>query len=171
MVGQGIEPVTRVLHQRIAPCTEKVAGYLDIQPGTEIVDIQRLRFVNDEPIQLVTTYIPYDICPGLISIDLTRRSLYEYLRTEHGIVIARGSRFIEAVAANENEAALLEIERSAPLIMLDSVSYTADGRPVEYYHALHRGDRSRFEVDLVAVEDSDMGHIEAGSGITLKSKS
>jgi hypothetical protein len=33
--------------------------------------------------------------------------------------------------------------------MLDSISYLEDGRAVEYYHALHRGDRSRFEVELV----------------------
>jgi hypothetical protein len=28
------------------------------------------------------------------------------------------------------------------------VTYLADGRPVEYFVATHRGDRSRFEVDL-----------------------
>ena len=32
--------------------------------------------------------------------------------------------------------------------MLDSVSYLKDGTPIEYYHALHRSDRLRFEVDL-----------------------
>ena len=51
------------------------------------------------------------------------------------------------------EAELLDIERGAPLLMLDSVSYDESGRPIEYYHAVHRGDRSRFEVELIRMHD------------------
>ena len=112
-------------------------------------------FINDEPIQLVTTYLPYDMCPKLADVDLTNRSLYEYLEKECNIVITRGKRFIEAVIANESEAAILGIERGAPLLLLDSVSYSQDGQPIEYYHALHRGDRSRFEVELVRLNDKE----------------
>jgi len=113
-----------------------------------------LRFINEEPIQLVTTYIPYEICPALASIDLTNCSLYEYLEKEYEIFITKGRRFIEAVLANDFEAELLGIERGAPLLMLDSISYSDDGIPIEYYHALHRGDRSRFEVELVRSRES-----------------
>jgi len=35
------------------------------------------------------------------------------------------------------------------LILLKSVSYLEDGGPVEYFEAKHRGDRSRFEVELI----------------------
>jgi GntR family transcriptional regulator len=101
----------------------------------------------------VTTYIPYHILPSLATADLTNRSLYEFLETEGGIILARGRRYIEAVLANETEAALLGIERGSPLLMLDSVSYGVSDLPIEYYHALHRGDRSRFEVELVRLKD------------------
>jgi GntR family transcriptional regulator len=155
MTERGLKPLTKVLHSKVVPCTEKVARFLEIGPGTQVIDIQRLRFVNGEPIQLVTTYVPNTICPALATIDLTDKSLYEFLEKECGILIAKSRRYIEAVPANENEAMLLEINRGVPLIMLDSISYTSDGRPVEYYHALHRGDRSRFEVELLAFHDSE----------------
>ncbi len=155
MVEKGLKPVTRVLHQEVVPITEKVARYLGVSTGIQVIDIQRLRFINDEPIQLVTTYLPYDMCPKLADVDLTNRSLYEYLEKECNIVITRGKRFIEAVIANESEAAILGIERGAPLLLLDSVSYSQDGQPIEYYHALHRGDRSRFEVELVRLNDNE----------------
>ena len=48
----------------------------------------------------------------------------------------------------EREAELLQVEERDPMVLLDSVTYLKDGTPVEYYHAIHRGDRSRFEVDL-----------------------
>jgi GntR family transcriptional regulator len=75
--------------------------------------------------------------------------LYEYLETECGLSLARGQRTIEAVAADARQARLLRVRKGAPLVFLQSVSYLADGRPIEYYLALHRGDRSRFEVELV----------------------
>ena len=82
-------------------------------------------------------------------MDLTNRSLYQYLEAECGLFIVRGRRLIEAVAANDLESKLLQVERGSPLVMLDSISYLDDGRPIEYYHAVYRGDRSRFEVELV----------------------
>jgi len=60
-----------------------------------------------------------------------------------------GHRYIGVSLANEYEAGLLGIEVGSPLIELDSVSYMEDGRPLEYFHALHRGDRTKFEVNLV----------------------
>ena len=155
MKERGLNPVTKVLYQEIIPAPAKVAGYLEIPVGTEIVDIKRLRYIQDEPIQLVTTYIPCAISPDLVHVDLSDRSLYEYLETENGVKIMRGIRYIEAVLANQEEADLLEIEEGDPLIMLDSISYAASGQVFEYYHALHRGDRSRFEVDLVRLDEDN----------------
>ncbi len=155
MVERGMRPATHVLHRDVTPAGEKVARFLDIGPDEKVVDLLRLRSVNEEPIQLVTSYIPLEICPALATVDLTNRSLYEFMETECGIFIAKGRRYVEAVLANETEASLLGIERGAPLLMLDSISYSETGKPIEYYHALHRGDRSRFEVELLRVREAD----------------
>lgn len=163
MVERGLKPGTKVLHQDVIPSNEKVARFLNIKPGEQVVDILRLRSINEEPIQLVTTYIPYELCPALASVDLTNRSLYEFLEKECGIFIARGIRYIEAVLPNETEIALLGIERVTPLLMLDSISFSENGQPIEYYHALHRGDRSRFEVELFRFRESEPNIAEYGS--------
>jgi GntR family transcriptional regulator len=158
MIERGLEPVTKVLHQNVIPSNEKVAGFLHLIPGEKVIDLQRLRFINGEPIQLVSSFIPFEICPSLATVDLTNLSLYEYLEKVYKIIITKGQRYIEAVLANESEAALLNVDRGSPLLMLDSISYSKDNRPIEYYHALHRGDRSRFEVELVRSRESDNNH-------------
>ncbi len=170
MVERGLKPGSKVLYQNVSPASEKVARFLNINPSDRVIDIQRLRYINDEPIQLVTTYVPFEICPGLASVDLTNRSLYEYLEKECGIFIAKGQRYIEAVLANEHEATLLGIDRGAPLLMLDSVSFSEDGRPIEYYHALHRGDRSRFEVELVRLREPGSRTSELAGNFSAASK-
>jgi GntR family transcriptional regulator len=151
MTERGTPPVSRVLKQSVTPASAKIAAFLKLDSATPVIEIERLRFVKKEPIVLVTTYIPYSLCPELIHTDLTRQSLYAVLEKQFGLMVAHGDRSIEAVAANEREAQLLEIELRSPLILLNSVSYLEDGTPVEYYHAIHRGDRSRFTVELVRV--------------------
>ena len=151
METRGHKPESKVLKQDRVKAPKKVAAYLAIEEGDPVIQIDRLRYVNKEPIVLVTTYLPYQICPELLEVDLANRSLYEYLEEVHGIQIARGRRTLEAVGANKVEAELLDVPIGAPLILLDSVSYLADDTPVEYYHALHRGDRSRFETELIRV--------------------
>lgn len=149
MEAKGHAPESKVLRQEKVPASKKVAAYLEIEEGDPVIQIDRLRFVNQEPIVLVTTFLPFELAPELVEVDLSNQSLYAYLENIHGIQIARGKRFLEAVLANQLEAELLQVDNGSPLILLDSVSYLADDTPLEYYHALHRGDRSRFEVDLI----------------------
>jgi GntR family transcriptional regulator len=149
MIRQGYTPVSRTLKQALIPATEKIAAHLRLPVGTEVIELRRLRFVNNSPIQLLSTYLPATLCPIVLHADFTYQSLYALLRTECGVTIASGKRSIEAVLANKEEARLLEIPLGAPLILLDSVTYDDSGRAIEYYHAVHRSDRARFEVDLV----------------------
>ncbi|MFV1949741.1 MAG: GntR family transcriptional regulator [Anaerolineales bacterium] len=153
MVAKGHRPMTDVLKQEKVLATKKVAAFLDLTPGTAVIQIDRLRFINQEPIVYVTTYLPFDLCPALLDVDLSNQSLYAYLEQEHGLLIARGKRFLEAVIANQLEAELLKIDIGAPLLLLNSVSYLPDGKPIEYFHAVHRGDRSKFETELVRVSN------------------
>jgi DNA-binding GntR family transcriptional regulator len=43
---------------------------------------------------------------------------------------------------------LLEIGVGAPLLQIESITYTPEGKPVEYFLAKRRGDRTRFELEL-----------------------
>lgn len=151
MVARGLRPLTKVLKQEIVPASAKVAGRLAISPGDPVVEIVRLRSIQREPMLLVTTYLPSARCPNLVHADLANHSLYAYLEDECHLTLARGHRSLEAILADEQVAELLGVKKGSPLILLESVSYLTDGAPIEYFHALHRGDRSRFEVELIRV--------------------
>ncbi|OGO18353.1 MAG: GntR family transcriptional regulator [Chloroflexi bacterium RBG_16_48_8] len=149
MVDRGYEPETEVLEQVITNASSKVANYLKLREGTPVLKLTRKRSVKGEAIVLVTTYLPHNLCKGLENEDFRKQSLYEVLETKYGIFIVSGRRTVEAVSANEYEARMLGIDKGAPLILLHSISYLENGMPIEYYHAVHRGDRTRFEVELV----------------------
>lgn len=128
--------------------TQRIAQVLQVRTNTKVILLRRLRFVDGAPFQLVSSYIPYRLCPALLDGDFRDQSLYRFLE-EQGIFLSRGYRTIEAVRATENDARKLDLEVGAPLIRIESIGYTEDGTPVEYYDAVHRGDRARFRVELV----------------------
>lgn len=149
MLAQGRVPRTRVLDQRVVPAPKVVASELGIPEGTPVVMIDRVRSVDGEPIVLVTTYLPHARVPGLETIDLTDASLYQTLASAYGLVIERGRRMLESIAATASCADELDLEPGDPVLFLRSVTFTADGQAIEYYEARHRGDRTVLEVDLV----------------------
>jgi GntR family transcriptional regulator len=156
MEKRGYEVTTRILKQELTPASRTVAGALEVEMNTRVITISRLRMLNGEPSVYVTTYIPQDMCPDLLKADLENKSLYTFLE-QHGcgLQMHRGHRYIGVSLANDYEASLLHIEVGSPLIELDSITYLQDGRPMEYFHALHRGDRTRFEVELIKFRETD----------------
>ncbi|MBL8132288.1 MAG: GntR family transcriptional regulator [Anaerolineae bacterium] len=155
MVEQGLQPVTQVLKQHVVAASPVVAGYLKLEPGTPVIEVERVRSVQNVPIVVVTTYLPYNLCPNLVTDDLNNQSLYALLENRYQITITRGRRTIQAVLAEGQEAKLLEVSKGAPLFRLDSISYLSDGTAVEYYFAYHRGDRSQFEVELIRTREAN----------------
>jgi GntR family transcriptional regulator len=149
---RGYKVTTKIEQLKVEHVSPRIADMLRIAAGEPVIRLSRLRKLNNEPSAYVTTYIPQAICPQLLETDLENKSLYTFLE-KYGLELHKGHRYIGVTLANEYEASLLNIEVGAPLIELDHVTYLKDGRPLEYFHALHRGDRSKFEVELVRFND------------------
>jgi GntR family transcriptional regulator len=139
---------SEVRRLEVVPADEVIAAKLEIDPGSPVIVLERLRFVDDEPWVLTVTYLPEDLAPGLVEEDLTDKSLYGLLESTYGVKLVRGRRAVEAAVANAALARSLGVSRGAPVLVLSSVSVGEGDRPVEYFVAHHRGDRSRFEVEL-----------------------
>ena len=147
MQEQGYQIETKVLNLSVIPTPYKVSRELRLRSEEPVIVLDRLRTILKEPILVVTSYLPEKLCPSLIEEDFTYNSLYQILRDKYDIQIAHAKRVMEAVAANEIEANLLNVRSGVPLLLIESTAYLEDGTPIEYFKARHRGDRTRFEVD------------------------
>lgn len=148
MESQGLYFVTQILQQEVLPAPDTVAAHLKISPGTPVHVLMRLRSVQDGKVLVSTTYLPEALCPDLIHDDLTTYSLYRWLHTKYGLTIAHAERSLEAVAAQEWQAKLLDVTVGSPLLLLESVVYLPNGKPLEYSQTFHRGDRTRVTIDF-----------------------
>lgn len=133
-------------HERVSADAE-VAEALEVLVGATVVVLERLRHVDGEPWSLSTTWMPDDIGTATLGVDLTEASLYRLLRSQ-GVVATHGVRSAEATVATHEQAKHLGVSAGSALLRLRSISRDDTDRPIEYFIAHHRGDRSRFEFQL-----------------------
>lgn len=126
----------------------RAAAKLQLEPLEQVVFLERLGRVEGEPIVLAVTYLPAALCPGLPEEDLTNRSLYQVLEQKYGLRLDRATRTLEPAPADEYEAQWLNIQKGAPIHLMQTVAYLEDGRPIEYSKLRFRGDRSRFVFEV-----------------------
>ncbi|HEX2944939.1 MAG TPA: GntR family transcriptional regulator [Clostridia bacterium] len=148
MKKKGLTPSTKVLEKEIIKCDEKVSHALGVETGSDVIKLTRLRSADNEPVVFISTYVPYSICPGLLSYDMENESLYEIIEKESDMLVSRADRTLELVSAGEFEAKLLKIRKGSPIQFIESVVYLENDTPVVYSHAKYRGDRSKFSVEL-----------------------
>jgi GntR family transcriptional regulator len=146
--ARGQQLVTTVLRLETELVSPYVADILGLAPGAEIVLLERLRIVDGVPWQLNTAYMPYALCAPLLELDMSQRSLYEVLEQDLALELHRGQRSVEAGIAGEVVAEHLAIRTNDPVLILSGATYLTDGRPIEHFVGIHRGDRSRFDVEL-----------------------
>ena len=172
MTARGFKVNNDILGQKKIPASPRVAKKLGLEVGEEVIVLRRLRKLNNEPTVLDRTYIPYKLCPGLLNENLVSKSLYSCIEGKYNLKINRGTRYIEATIATKEEAELLNVKKGSPLLYIESINMLDNGVPIEYYIALHRGDRSRLVTELKRIKSFDeIGTIPLDSilsGILIK---
>jgi GntR family transcriptional regulator len=113
------------------------------ETDTEVVVLDRVLSVDGEPRTRVLALLRPAAVPGIETVSMENRSLYETLRRRYGIALTSAERWIEAVSATEDLARLLNIPPGSAVLMIESVSCDQNGTPVELYYATHRTDRAR----------------------------
>lgn len=160
ITAQGGSVESTVLRHEQVPAPAVVAQGLGLEPGTDVVMLERLREVNGERWSLSTTYLPVRIGRLIEGADLEHGSLYEVLDT-HGVRPAAGERTVEAVVPDDRERSLLGLAPGTPALRLTSATFDAGGEPLEFFSALHRGDRSRFVFQMDPMTEAGrLVHVE-----------
>jgi GntR family transcriptional regulator len=144
--GRRIQSTVRKLER--VPAGGPIARELALVEGDPVILLDRIRYIDGELWTANTTYLPYELCPELLDEDMTRQSLYELLENKYRITIATAKRSVEAILASTSIAKALGIGEGAAVLVLRSISFTDDGRPVEYFVSYYPGEKSLFEVTL-----------------------
>ncbi|QKZ22945.1 GntR family transcriptional regulator [Streptomyces chartreusis] len=144
--AMGREATGHVVSQEYHPATKEDAVRLQLSAGTPVLHVLRVRGLDGEPVLLERTVYADWISPAVESIEADCASVTQRLYEDTGLVFAYGEHVIDAVSAGAQDADLLGIRRTSPLLRVRRVTTTREGRPVEWSDDRYRSDAVSFSV-------------------------
>ena len=129
--GAQIFPESDVLSAVIADAGPEERTKLDLPSGARVIRIRRSRSLQGRRVIIETVVVSAAMFSGLESSDIPN-NLYDTYARQFGVTISGGEESLKAVLASQEEAQLLGLAPSAPLLQIDRVATGLDGRPVEW---------------------------------------
>ncbi|SJZ85084.1 transcriptional regulator, GntR family [Enhydrobacter aerosaccus] len=139
---------TRILRKTVTCATDDIAQQLGLEAGDQMIAIEAVRSVDEQPFCVQSQFLPYAIVP-YVAADYNEGSLHGFLADRGGIKLGRLGSMISTMLPDEGDAQLLRIDPSQPVLQVRSLNMdTATGRPVEYCVTRFRGDRLELRVQF-----------------------
>lgn len=143
----GADPITQVVCCEVITPNDEICKALNITKREQVIHLVRVRSINDEPIVVAKTYMPYQICSFVLEHNMEKESLYEVLASKEQTCIIKAKRTIEAVLSSQYEADLLNIKKGNALQVIKTTASNKEDIVIEYTIAKYRGDRNLFIVE------------------------
>lgn len=147
LVESGRMPRTSVLEWVLEAATPGIAAALGLAEGDQVVHIRRLRMLGDEPLAIMTNWLPPDLAPS--REELSEQGLYARLRAAD-VRIAVGVQQIGARLATADEARLLNEPTGAALLTMQRTAYDARNRAVEFGKHVYRASMYSYDQTVFA---------------------
>ncbi|MFC7752507.1 GntR family transcriptional regulator [Tsukamurella soli] len=121
-----------------------VARRLDVDPGTTVLYLERLRTLDGEPLSVDCSHLTADIGAELVTMDLGSRDVFELIELIVGMPLGVSEVAVHAVNAESDVADVLGLAARDAVFTVDRLTRLADGRPVDLETLHIRGDRMSF---------------------------
>lgn len=127
-----------------------VARSLQMKAGDMVVEVRRVLHFSGQPVVLDDIWLPGHMFKGLTADRLSeyRGPMYGLFESEFGVRMIRAEEKLRAVAADETEARLLEVELGTPLLSVERLAFTYGDQPVELRRGLYRTDHHFYRNEL-----------------------
>jgi GntR family transcriptional regulator len=139
-----------IAHRRhwVEPASPGEAALLELEPGQDVLVIERVRTAEGKPVVLSRDLFPSRLVAGHPQAveAMLERSIYDVLERDLGIVIHHGVARFRPVRADYSVAGRLGVPRGELLLYLWQVDYAQDGTPVISSHEFHLADAFDFTV-------------------------
>jgi GntR family transcriptional regulator len=148
---EGMTPSSRLLDAGlIVSPTPALIEVMGLQPGDEVVKLERLRLVNNVPLALHTAYLNHRLCPQVLQHNLADESLFELLRSEYGLRLTQAEQQVYAALAGEREMELLGLSYPAAVLRAERKTFLDAGELIEFSLATYCGEWYRLNMALEA---------------------
>jgi GntR family transcriptional regulator len=132
MADMGRQAHTKILDIFPTVISEASPEIFAAKIGANCLQLDRLRFGDDEPIGIQFSTILTERCPGLEKQDFKHFGLYDILAREYKLTITRIQHTITAMVADAFQAEALQISVGEPLLVVTTTTFLDQNHRFEY---------------------------------------
>jgi len=118
---------------------------LNIPKETPVYHIQRVRYLDGEPIVIEKTFMPTTVISG-ITEEVLQGSVYAYLKEDLQLNFASAHKEVRAAKSEAVDYEHLKCAKDEPVLVVTRVAYLNNGTPFEYSISRHHFDKFVFKV-------------------------
>ena len=123
---QGYEVNTRSMSIEIIEADEQLSGELEVSPGHKLACVHRLQYADDNPVAIMTNYLPYNMVSGIEQYENKFVALYQFIEKTYGIKVDSTQDRINASNSTFLEAQALHVKPGEALINVRRICYNKE---------------------------------------------
>lgn len=143
---QGKNPSTKVISLKVIEANATLAKLFKQNIGDPVNKLERIRYVNDIPLQYEIAFLPWYKTPGL-NIEACEKSLFKVLETQFNLKVKKTVEHLEFSLADDSISDKLDVPNGSPCFSLETYTYENDGSVIEFSKTLFRADRAHFVIE------------------------
>jgi GntR family transcriptional regulator len=128
--GKRLTPASATAVTRRRKATKHECARLALEPHAPVIEITRVRRIDNAPAVLETIVVPTETFPGLDKRPIPN-TVYALYQSEYGVNVLSTDEELKAVIANTNDARALDLPKGTPLLEIERTAFDINGRPVE----------------------------------------
>ncbi|MDD5766453.1 MAG: GntR family transcriptional regulator [Candidatus Marinimicrobia bacterium] len=148
IIGLNKTPRTKLIIAEEIKATEFIARNLMIAIDEPVYTLQRVRYIDNIPMSLQTSFLPAALVPGLIQKQAEEESLFKTINKEYGLEIDSATETLQAVKVNSFEAKILGLNTGDAAFLVERITKLKTGQVIEFVKTILRGDKSKFYIEL-----------------------
>lgn len=138
---QGRDCRAEILERKVIRADAPIAKALGVNAGSDVAYVRRLRFVDGSPIALDNRYLDAALCAQFSDAELAEDPIFLLLRRKLQLPVKFATFTIRAVAADDEQARLLQVRRGSPMLDREVEVVGSDGHIFMTGNSLYHPDR------------------------------
>jgi GntR family transcriptional regulator len=144
LISKGFAVTARVLELTVDRAPRKIAAELHIPPDEPVTKIVRLKFIDQAPSYLDTTFLNRAFDPKADEETLVHHSLLGLLQKKHGPIFTYADTVIDAISSDLYQSRYLKVKRGAPLLRIKTIVCQKTGQPILTSEMAARPDKFKY---------------------------
>ena len=150
MSSSGHHILNEVLSIEFIEAPLKVASKLKLAVRSQVVEIKRVRLLNNEPVSYELTYLPAEIGLQLQNkqVDLRVSDIFTAIEQDLSISLGYADLNIDAIQADDELAQLLSVDIHTPILRVERLTHDAHEHPIDYEYLYFSGESFQYQLRI-----------------------